>query len=147
MTMLVLLMMASGSDGPVVSLAGPYSVFGAGFGLSTASFSLTNTGIIASNGNPDGFWIVPQSGMGEYQARATLLSGALTSGTLNSWLSLGTTRIWEITTSNPDLSEAELLIEIRRTSDNAVLASATVFLTASAETHLPYLPQEPPYGA
>lgn len=115
----------------VISLSGPYYAFGSGPFAAPASFSLTNAGLVTSTGNSNETWITPQTGMADYQARATLIFGALTSGTAGSWLSLGTTRTWSISTSAPgDLVEAQLLIEIRRVSDGAILASADVYLSA-----------------
>lgn len=66
-----------------------------------------------------------------YEARATLTAGAITSGTLNTWLGLGSDRAWSCTDSdpmNPSVS-ATLLIEIRA-SGGSVLDSATINLTA-----------------
>lgn len=116
---------------PVVSLAEGYSVFAA----SLASFSLTSGGFVSSTNNPDETWIAPRTGMANYQVRASLLFGELSSGTTDTWLALGTTRTWQIQApvggEAAGLSEAQLLIEIRRTSDGAVLASTQVYLSVS----------------
>lgn len=68
----------------------------------------------------------------DYEVRATLNSGTLTSGTTGSWLSLGTTRAWtvEVTTNGNALQTANLTIEIRRTSNSEVVATAGVAFSA-----------------
>lgn len=69
---------------------------------------------------------------GSYEARATLNSGSLTSGTTGSWLALSSSREWTVTDSVFDLNpvEAEILVEIRNATTLAVIDSATVTLSA-----------------
>lgn len=80
-----------------------------------------------------GDWIIPKSAAGaNYEVRATLNAGSLTSGTTGSWLSLGSSQTWSVTRVTPGISSAELLIEIRRAS-GATLASKTITISASNE--------------
>jgi hypothetical protein len=62
---------------------------------------------------------------GSFEARATLLSGALTTGTTGVWQALSTTRTWTATL-------ASIKIEIRRVSDGVILDTATISLEADA---------------
>jgi len=79
-------------------------------------------------------WITPTSAAsGAYEVKATLNSGALTTGTTGSWLALSSTREWTVETSI-GVVDANLTIEIRRGS--TVLDSATVTLSAQVESGL-----------
>lgn len=69
-------------------------------------------------------WIVPQTGMSGYESRATLNSGALSTGTTGSWQSLSLSQSWASTTT------ANLTIEIRDATTLAVLDSAVIFLNS-----------------
>lgn len=69
----------------------------------------------------------------DYQVRATLQSGSITSGTTGSWLSLSTGREWSISQTSFGTGSATLLIEIRDAVTLAVLDSATVTLTAEVQ--------------
>lgn len=71
-------------------------------------------------------WISPQIGMDQYEARATLLSGNVPPGTLNTWLAPGVTT-WGWAGMVHERS-CDLLIEIRRASDHVVVDSATISL-------------------
>lgn len=77
-------------------------------------------------------WLTPQTNMANYEVRATVLSGSLTSGTTGSWLNLGTTRSWYVFRGGgPGTTSCVLFIEVRRTSDNVVVEEATITLNAS----------------
>lgn len=97
----------------------------------SATYSLTSAGLETATGSSSNTWLLAGSAA-SYDVRATLNSGALTSGTTGSWLNLGTTRSWNVTrTSNVDGTDtANLTIEIRSASSLAVLATATVVITA-----------------
>lgn len=99
-------------------------------GTATATYTLTSGGLEQATGLSDNTWMLAGSG-GDYEARATLNSGALSSGTTGTWLSLGTTRAWSVTRSGAaGVSSANLTVEIRLASSGAVLATAPVVLTA-----------------
>lgn len=68
----------------------------------------------------------------DYEVRATLNSGTLSSGTTGVWLDCATSRTWTVTrtTDAAGITSANLTIEIRRKSDGVVLDSATVVLEA-----------------
>lgn len=70
----------------------------------------------------------------DYEVRATIVSGTLTTGTVGSWVSLSTTRGWDRENSTSLASTTVLTIEIRRASDSVVLTTATITLEVSNET-------------
>jgi hypothetical protein len=105
----------------------------------SAQYWLQSNGIIAYNNSGTNNvvdqdpWITPQTNMANFEVRATLNSGALTSGTVGAWQSLSTTRQWVTTrniASGSGSSTANLTIEIRRASDAVVVDTATISLQA-----------------
>lgn len=107
----------------------------------SAGFRLASTGDIlgaeTSNISPsflidEGDWLV-SGAASDYEVRATLDSGALTSGTTGSWLALSTTRTWYCAQGGIGTKTADLTIEIRRASDSVVIATATVSLRAEVD--------------
>lgn len=106
-------------------------------GTASASYMLTSGGAalrITSTGGTSEIgaaeWIVPRAAAGSaYEARATLLSGSLSSGTTGSWLALSTNRTWTRDSTSGVLT-AQLLIEIRLASSGTVLDTATITLEA-----------------
>lgn len=105
----------------------------------SVSYSLQSDGDIEKeeglgNNSDIGDWLAPKSGMGNYEVRATEVSGFVTvptSSAVDTWLSLGTTRTW-YKESGSGLKEVVLLIEIRPAGGGAVLDSATITLQAEA---------------
>lgn len=78
-----------------------------------------------------GDWVIPNGNANLYEARATLNSGAVSSGTTGSWLALSSTQTWTVTRSVVGTSTANLTIEIRLAGGpGTILASATVDMTA-----------------
>lgn len=75
--------------------------------------------------NISGEWLV-SGAASDYEVRATVNSGSLTSGPTGSWESLGTTRTWTLTRASVGTSSCVLLVEIRRVSDSVVVTSATI---------------------
>ncbi len=103
-----------------------------------AIYTLGNNGIITATelSGPDSTdpWITPQINMSGYEARATLLSGTLSSGTTGAWQNLGVTREWSREASpGTGLHTTSFTLEIRRASDATVLASETITLQAISE--------------
>lgn len=105
--------------------------------VADARFSIENDGDLAEyfgsgGGLSDyGDWISPKDSFSNYEVRATESVGAVSSGTVGSWLSLGTTRTWTRTHSGAGTSSVQLLIEIRHAITLVVRASATITLTAN----------------
>ena len=64
-----------------------------------------------------------------------MTTGSLSSGTSGSWLSLGTTRDWTVSTntgSAPYYKECIFTVEIRKIGTTTVLDSATITLQAES---------------
>lgn len=105
----------------------------------TAVFRLETDGDIgATQGNNTvvdvGNWISPQGAASDfYEARATVTSGSLSSGTAGVWLGLGTQRSWSVlSASGAGLRTCIFTLEIRRASDSVVLDTATITLQADS---------------
>lgn len=102
----------------------------------SASYQLTSAGVINTITNTDGTlnrgnWITPTSAAGaDYEVRATVDSGALTSGTVDTWLALNTTQTWTLDQTTIGIATCALTIEIRRASSGSVLTTATITLEA-----------------
>ena len=127
-------MVAAQKGGPVVSIgdaatsdttASPFNP--------NATYLVTNGGDVQTNAGSIGSWIVPTSAAGAgYDIRLTYVSGdTLTSGTAGSWLSLGTTRNWGLSTIIVGTVSGVYTAEIRNASTLAVLDSATITFTAT----------------
>lgn len=109
-----------GSDGYIYALGSESPV------NSSSSYVQMNTGTD---------WIIPRSGMSSYYVYATKISGDnLTSGTLNSYLSLASDQTWQLTNST-DGTTKTTVIEIKIWDNNTGSGSAlaTRQYTLSAE--------------
>jgi hypothetical protein len=133
--MSILLAAFGAIGGDRISLSG-VSVYSAGAGTQTATYTLESDGDVVTattgGGSVDaGDWIVPKaSAPSDYEVRATLVSGTLSTGTTGSWLALSSNRSWTLTRVVVGVADqVELTIEIRKGS-GATLASATVTLDA-----------------
>lgn len=124
-------------DGHKVSLSN-VTATSTGSANQTADYVLTNGGdVTRTNNNVSadvGDWITPKDSFANYEVRATLNSGGLTSGTTGSWLNLGTTRSWackDNIAGGGGTMDANLTIEIRhKNQPGRILATATVILHA-----------------
>lgn len=82
-------------------------------------------------------WIRPAVNTSNYEARATVNSGAVTGGSgTGSWLGLGTSRNWEAGINpGPGSAAANLKIEIRRVGTTTILATMnSLALTAESSS-------------
>jgi len=84
-------------------------------GTHTASVQFQSDGdIVAPSGTSAslGDWIDPKSSApGDYEIRATLISGTVTSGTIGTWQALTSSRTWSIT--NGISRTTQIFFEIR----------------------------------
>lgn len=101
----------------------------------SASFELRNNGdVYATDGGAAsdvGDWIRPKDSFGDYEAKAELTGDTLASGTLSSWLGLGTTRTWTLTASvSPSMKTSTLTFLIRKAVTLEEVDSFTVVLQA-----------------
>lgn len=107
-----------------------------GTGGQIATYRLDNTGNVITVSTVDGTidqgdWVTPVSAAGaNYEVRATVTAGALSSGTTGSWLSLGTTRNWTCQAVVASVVQATITIEIRSASTLAVLDTTSVDIYA-----------------
>ena len=133
--MSILLAAFAAMGGDKISLSG-VAVSSVGSGSQTATYTLESDGDVVRATTPLGSsdigdWITPKaSAPSDYEVRATLNSGTLTSGTTGSWLALTSNRSWTLTQATVGAADqVDLTIEIRKGS-GATLASATVTLDA-----------------
>lgn len=99
-----------------------------------AQFSLTNAGTAdfsGSGADPDYTWLLSGSA-GDYDARFTLSSGSISTGTAGTWQNLATSRSWGCFANGGGTQIASGTIEIRDASTLAVLASGSLTLDASS---------------
>lgn len=73
-----------------------------------------------------------QSGIAsQFEAFATVTVGTLSSGTVGSWVNLGTTRQWSISNATATTKNTTVQLQIRRVSDASVQATASFALQVS----------------
>lgn len=133
----------------------PHTISGADFealnpATGTATFTLNSSGVaqattVGSFSNPPagttnyaGEWMIVEPNSA-YEARATLVSGTLSSGTTGSWLVLSTSRAWSVTsTIGGGGGHAEknctILVEIRDATTLLVIDSDNIVLNSEANS-------------
>lgn len=117
-------------------IAGPFGAQDVQFGPATALAAVTfeSDGDVISTtsvGAVDaGDWIAPKAAApGTYEIMAHLESGSITTGTLDTWMALSSSRAWQIEQLVVGSTTAVLTISIRQGS--TVLATGTVSLEAT----------------
>ena len=79
-----------------------------------------------------GKWVIPTGLAGAgYEIRATLNSGSFGTGTMGSWLGLGSNRTWANSQSGSGVTTGNATFEIRNAASLAVVASGSITLTAN----------------
>lgn len=101
-----------------------------------AEYEISNDGFVYTNTYGGGRvqrekWLTPNLTMSQYEVSASLTSGSLTSGTIDTWLSLGTGRFWQVTDTVTTQS-AGLSFSARKIGDTTILDTWTVNLFASS---------------
>jgi hypothetical protein len=133
----------------------PHTISGADFEVinpstATATFTLNSSGVaqattVGSGSNPpagttnytdEWMRVGPNSA---YEARATLVSGTLSSGTVGTWQVLSTTRSWTVTSSvggggGHAGKDCTILVEIRDASTLVVIDSDNIALSSDANS-------------
>lgn len=102
-------------------------------GTTTAGYRLNSSGIVEAR-DFAGYstletWLVSGTAS-NYEAKATVLVGSVSTGTTGSWLSLGSSREWTVTQASMGTKQCQLLVEIRNASTLAVVDSAAITLEA-----------------
>lgn len=105
----------------------------------SASFSLNSSGNWSASGNTvsnSGTWLQYWSAS-DFEARvqtSSVTGDGLSSGTLDTWLNLGTTRSWARTCTIAQLTRSTTFtVEIRHASSGIIYATCDVSLYANAE--------------
>lgn len=114
-------------------------------GSAYARYELTSSGLAnygyngtfgSGNGTYSGEWLPGNKNSGDYEVYATfteddpvLFPGSPTGASLNTWLSLSTTRTWTLAVNGADKS-GNLYISIRNASDGVVLDTASISMQA-----------------
>lgn len=102
----------------------------------SASYRLSSAGAVdqltASAGTGSlGSWISPlYAAGGNYEARVTMNSGSLTTGTTGTWLPLSSTRLWTLDRTTLGTATCTFTVEIRLAASGGVLDSAIITLSA-----------------
>lgn len=77
-----------------------------------------------------GSWITNAAFVGQFECRATMISGSVSSGTIGAWQSLSTTRSWTRGAALGTFQQCRFTLEIRNASTAVVVDSATITLEA-----------------
>lgn len=78
-------------------------------------------------------WISPTSAATGYEVYATLTSGSLTGGTVNTWLPVTFILEWYVQETSLGVEAATLSFQVRKTGTSTVLDTWTVSLEAAVE--------------
>ena len=103
------------------------------------SYQLTSAGVANAITTSSGTgaienWVTPTGAAGaNYETRATVNTGTLSSGTTGAWTALSSTQTWTVTRSTVGTKNCNITVEIRLTSTGAVLDSATIDLSANVD--------------
>ena len=103
-----------------------------GYRVANDAFIYTGTGSVSPSYSQFEQWDSVPSTVGNYEVRATLNSGTTPTGTLNTWLNLGTTQTWTLTAPTGNFRTCNLTIEIRDTATSTVQATAILTLESDA---------------
>lgn len=104
----------------------------------SVSYQLTSAGVANAITTSSGTgaienWVTPTGAAGaNYEARVTVNSGTLTSGTTGTWTALSSTQTWNVTRSTVGTKACNITVEIRLAS-GTVLDSATIDLSANVD--------------
>ena len=107
--------------------------------ICNVSYQLTSAGAANSVTTSSGSvaienWVTPTSAAGgNYETRATVNTGTLSSGTTGAWTALSSTQTWTVTRSTVGTKACNITVEIRATSSGTVLDTITVDLSATVD--------------
>lgn len=127
--------MLLGSGGKFALLPGSITVTDIAFSPSTASanFALNSSGTYTCTGSiapANGTWLKGAGTGSDYEARLTATTGTFSTGTVGSWISLGTNRTWTVTQGSVGSNSAEGTLEIRDAISGVVFTTCTLTLNA-----------------
>ncbi len=103
-------------------------------GTPTVTYTLTAAGLEELNRSTAGLvfsrtFFRPSTNLANYEVRATVISGAVTTGTTGTFQALGVARAWSVSVAAPGVADVSLTIEIRRIGTTQILATATVTMS------------------
>ena len=129
------------SSNPIIQLTTPITVAfpsggsapaKTGYRVANDSYVYTGVGTTALSYSQFEQWDSISSTVGNYEVRATYNSGTTPTGTLNTWLNLGTTQEWSLNAPTGNFRTCNLTIEIRDTATSTIRATATLTLESDA---------------
>lgn len=97
----------------------------------TASFALNSNGTYTCIGSitpGNGTWLKGTGTGADYEARITVIAGAFSTGTVGSWISLGTNRLWTLDLAVIGSDAVVSVVEIRDAVSGIVLTSCNLDL-------------------
>ena len=80
---------------------------------------------------PIGKWVVPASSASNYEAKATVTSGTLSSGTTGTWINCAASPGWYRNRTTIGTNTAIITVEIRLIGSTTTLTSASITLTST----------------
>lgn len=132
--------MLLGSEGRFALLPASITLLDVEFtpSTATASFALNSSGTytcIADTINPgNGTWLKGTGTGSNYEARVTVITGAFTTGTVGSWISLGTNRLWTLDLATSGIDSVASTVEIRDAVSGVIFTSCALDLTVELST-------------
>jgi hypothetical protein len=99
-----------------------------------AIFTLESDGDLTTTPGSTIDWLLGSTTGSNYECRATVTDGTLSSGTSGSWLGLGSNRTWTVSRSSLGTKSCTFLLEIGLAGQNVALDSAFITLSATVET-------------
>lgn len=130
-----------GTSKVVIQLTSPVTVAYAsgGFLSATTGYRVANDGYVYTGGwsvspsyGQEEQWDNVVGTVGNYEIYVSKTSGDTPTGTLNTWLNLGTTRDWTLTATAGNFKTCVLAVQIRDTATSTVQATATLTLESDA---------------
>lgn len=100
----------------------------------TAFYELQSDGDTLTSLGAGSDWLVGSTTGSNYECRATLVSGTLTSGTTGSWLALSSDRRWSVTRSSLGIKSCTFTLEIGLAGANTAIKTATITITAQVSS-------------
>lgn len=131
---------ASAVTGPTFQLPGPYNMAAEApsINLAVCGFQLTAAGEIqireGGSFNSIGTNWLTSGVASDCECLVTMNSGTVSTGTVGSWLNLGTTRAWTASDSNisaGSLKQCSFTVQIRKVGTTSPVASTTVSLSSN----------------
>lgn len=132
-----MLQMLLGALATIIQLPPSINVTETTLGTAQGGLRIDNTGDLTQllfSTSPDlgSDWIIPKVGMSSYEVRMTPTSGTLTTGTINTFQDLGTSRSYTVTATSVSSKTFVGTLEIRAIGTAVILASCPVTLVADA---------------